>query len=317
MLRIEPTPSVGCALAFSPDSALLAAGLRDGSVAVYDAAGTPVEPFRSMFPRTDAGPVFRAFEAVVATLGGVTRAEPCDALAFRPSGELVFGGRPILLGVTPGTEDSVAPRTLGRSHTPRAVAVLDANLLVVGTGDRAKPSPGDVSLYDLGHQNPRVRQPTFTEPHGVRSLTVHPPSKTVAWANGSRRVTAWTITKSDPVNFNLTANSPAVAFHPDGALIAAALGYDAKVLDLPRKQVRATLTGHRKTVTSVAVRPDGSAIATGSWDGTVRFWEVGSWAETAVFDWKIGRVTALAFSPDGTRAAAAGDTGAIIVWDLE
>lgn len=291
MLRIDAGQAAVYALEFTPDSARLAGGARDGRVAVWDAAGAILTDSR---PGTD-GPRYALRFAADGERFVV--ADGVQFLEVRPDGVRVFP-----------TGGYTGSRVTGLGY-------LDAQLVAVGSGDRAMNDPGAVALWNLA--TGKRREPTFTEPHGVRSLAVHPPSKTVAWANGSRRVTAWTITRSDPVHFNLTANSPAVAFHPDGTLIAAALGYDAKVLDLPRKQVRATLTGHRKTVTSVAVRPDGSTIATGSWDGTVRFWEVGSWAEKAVFDWKIGRVTALAFSPDGTRAAAAGDTGAIIVWDLE
>jgi WD40 repeat protein len=36
-----------------------------------------------------------------------------------------------------------------------------------------------------------------------------------------------------------------------------------------------TLTGHTARITSLAFRPDGSVLASSSWDGTVREWEVG------------------------------------------
>ena len=42
-----------------------------------------------------------------------------------------------------------------------------------------------------------------------------------------------------------------------------------------------TLDGHADRLSSVAVGPDGSALATGSWDGTVIMWDPETGRETA------------------------------------
>ncbi len=292
MLRIDASTSPVYSLAFRPDSALLASGGAKGEVFVTDSGGTPVGSHN---------------------LGSQASR---NALQYAPSGDRLAVADGVQF-LELGADDVTQTYQTGGYADSRVTGLgyLDDRLLVVGSGDRALNAPGAVALWTLPVG--KRREPTFSEPHGVRALAVHPSGKTIVWANGSRRVTVRNITKPDPVHFNLMHNSTSVAVHPDGNLVAAAIGYEVAVLDVARKQQRATLRGHGGTVAAVAFSPDGRTLATGSWDKTVRFWEVGTWAERTAFKWNVGRVLALAFAPDGTRAAAGGDTGAVLVWDLE
>lgn len=70
----------------------------------------------------------------------------------------------------------------------------------------------------------------------------------------------------------------------------------------------------RGEVFSVAYRPDGREIATGSRQGEVYTWDVTSGAVLAKWDGPTGMVRGLAYSPDGARLAAGGEDGAIYVW---
>ena len=52
-------------------------------------------------------------------------------------------------------------------------------------------------------------------------------------------------------------------------------------------------------------------------DETVRIWETNTWQEHTTFQWKIGKLLNIALSPEGLRAAAGGDKGQIVIWDVE
>jgi WD40 repeat protein len=63
--------------------------------------------------------------------------------------------------------------------------------------------------------------------------------------------------------------------------------------------------------------PDGKRLLTASHDGMIRVWDANTGEAGPAFDWDIGAVTAVAFSPDGLTCAAAGLNGKVIIWDVD
>lgn len=69
------------------------------------------------------------------------------------------------------------------------------------------------------------------------------------------------------------------------------------VYDAERKTLITSLSGHSSWVLSVDVSPDGSAIATGSSDKTVRLWDLKMRAATQILTSHTDQVWAVAFGP--------------------
>jgi WD40 repeat protein len=72
----------------------------------------------------------------------------------------------------------------------------------------------------------------------------------------------------------------------------------------------------RRVVRGLAAHPSRSLLATSSGED-VDFWDVPSWRLTKTFSWEVGRLRAVAFSPDGMLAAVGGAKGQVVVWDLD
>ena len=78
-----------------------------------------------------------------------------------------------------------------------------------------------------------------------------------------------------------------------------------------------TLEGHTDSVESVSYSPDGRTIASASWDGTVKLWNVESGDIIFNLEGHTGGVDALSFSPDGRTLASGSWDGAVKLWDFE
>lgn len=68
---------------------------------------------------------------------------------------------------------------------------------------------------------------------------------------------------------------------------------------------------------SVAFSPDGAFLLAGRADGAVTLFDTNTWEPVRTLDWRVGPLRAVRFAPDGTRAAAVGTKGKVVVWDVD
>ncbi|VTU01580.1 wd40 repeat-containing protein : Ribosome assembly protein 4 (RSA4) OS=Anabaena variabilis (strain ATCC 29413 / PCC 7937) GN=Ava_1556 PE=4 SV=1: WD40 [Gemmataceae bacterium] len=117
-----------------------------------------------------------------------------------------------------------------------------------------------------------------------------------------------------PSNYVMTT-----AVSPDGSRLAV-MGYEKLyVWDTATwgKPVRYACAGARR-FGAMAFHPSRPLLATIQTGQTlVKFFDTETWKLAARFAWKLGEMRAVAFSPDGTLAAAGSVTGKIVIWDVD
>ena len=148
-------------------------------------------------------------------------------------------------------------------------------------------------------------QVTFQVVAGEGTLSVTNP-----WTDAEGQAQTYLALGDSRTEYRVTASVGGV---PDQAMFSAAVNKETVATATPLK----TLRGHRDDVMSVAYSPDGSIIATGSWDYTIRLWDglTGEYQKTLTgHKWGVETVS---FSPDSLTLASGGQDNTIRFWDVE
>ena len=106
-----------------------------------------------------------------------------------------------------------------------------------------------------------------------------------------------------------------IAFFPDNTKLAVASSIGVWIYDKQTGKELDLLTGHTRPVYSLCFNPDGSELASGSNDKTIRLWDSNTGETKATLSGHTGSVYSVAFSPDGKILASGSSDSTIRLWD--
>jgi WD40 repeat protein len=171
---------------------------------------------------------------------------------------------------------------------------------------------------------------TAGTPHITPRVAVKPPIGAIAYRPDGKLMALGTykevrfIDAAGKVVGALTGHAEqvrAVAFSPDGLLLAAAGGLPArkgevKIWDVEKRSLVRTIDGHTDCIYSVAFSPDGKTLVTSSYDKLIKIWDTATGKEVRTLKDHIDAVYDLALTPDGKRLLSAAADRTVKVWDV-
>jgi WD40 repeat protein len=329
--RIEDPDTVN-GLAFSRDGTLLATALNDKTARVFEVrtgqeiarlkhpdrvTAVVFSPDGTLLASASSGKTALVFE--VRTGREVTRLEHQDlltAVEFSPDGTLVatasgnVGGLPSTVHVFEGRTGRDVAQQLQVGEDK--VAFSPGGMLVAAASDQT------IRLIEArtGHEVARLEH-VNEDGQRVSAMALSPDGTLLALGSSNHRIGIARVfealtgrelarleSRAEGVN-EVEAGIDAVAFSPDGSLLAAGLGSKPVVFEARNGREVARL-GRTFHVTAMAFSADGARIAMGNWDndGTsiAQVFETRTGRELARLE-HLDPLTAVAFSPDGTLVA--------------
>jgi WD40 repeat protein len=131
-------------------------------------------------------------------------------------------------------------------------------------------------VFDVEKKESLVTFPGHAQ--SVNAVSFSPDGKSVFSAGADNQIRVWNPAdeaKQERSIGGFGGEVVRIGFTPDGQkLIAVGADKNAKVLKPADGGVIYTLSGHQDWIYSMAISPDGKTLATGSYDGEIRFWNL-------------------------------------------
>lgn len=273
------------AVAVSPGSVWVAAGLQGGIVKLWD-------------PRVGRE---------VATLKGQVGA--VGAVAFSPDGRhLAASSADQTVRLWDIEQQVEEGRLVGHGETVHAVAYSpNGRIIATASADQT------VRLWDS--QTAAVREVLSGHRDTATSVAFSADGVTLVSGGRDRTIRVWSVARArETLTIAAAAGVLSIAVSRDGGAIVA--GHEdgtVAIYDAETGQVRATTAAHKGPVWSVAFNHDGQLIATGGADALVRTWGP-QLKSVETYRGHANWVRSVTFDSTGTFLASAGGDGDVRTW---
>jgi RNA polymerase sigma factor (sigma-70 family) len=288
-------PSVLTALAFSPDGKTLASAGHDGTICLWDVPGRKERSLLKGHADNVTALAFAPDGNTLASVGSDHTARLWDSstgqarvywagqrqrvqrvwkVAFSPNGRMVATGDGVVIHILDCATwneirkfEAPSPQLFALNFSPDGKTVLAMG----------RDMPLGAWEVATGERLPRVVK---TRHAPFVTAAFKPDGSDLATVDSEPGAQVWqTATGKEQQHFNLKGPVVALAFSPDGRLLAFALeDFDICLWDLAGKREVTRLKGHHGRVNALSFSPDGNLLASAGDDTTILLWSVGKWA---------------------------------------